>query len=664
MRRFFSKIILPLLALATVVALMVPPAPKLKLDYRKGAAWKDEALVAKFDFPILKTEAQMIQERLSSSGKVVPYFRFDAGKEERSISALASVVADEERLAVVAGCMRSFYESGIIADDALSSDAEMDFTEGKFYIQKDKRATVASDSEVLKLKDARARISEICPEAADLLEANLVYDPQTTRLVHSEYGGTVSPTMGYVSAGQVIVSQGEIVTAEIAQMLDSYKAEYANLVGVTADARYRIGGIILSVVIVLLLFFAIYFADNSILLDTSRLYYLLTVFALIAVVSLSVIRSNEKFTLLVPFTLSALYLQSFFRNRVIFPSFVFSLLPLLIFASDGTALFVMYLAAGTVAIYMFEFFNKGWRQFVTAGVTFLVLAVVYLGFHLFGVISGSVLQDMLYLFVGSMMTVAFYPLIFIFERIFSLVSQSRLEELCSTSGKLIREMESKAPGTFQHSLQVMNIADAASRSIGANTLLVRAGALYHDIGKIENPLCFVENESLAALDPGMTRYHAGITPLQSAQDILRHVEDGVRIAKKHHLPSVIVDFIRTHHGTATVSFFLRRYLDEGGDPSMTDQFRYGGPTPVSKEQIILMLSDSIEAASRTLKEYTPAAYDEFVEKIVADKMEMGQFVAADITLQELETLKECFKSYLAQMYHERIAYPTKNRNKK
>jgi len=300
--------------------------------------------------------------------------------------------------------------------------------------------------------------------------------------------------------------------------------------------------------------------------------------------------------------------------------------------------------------------------------TFVILALCMLPFILLGFIGmAQVPGILLRLFVASMLTVAGYPLIYLFERVFNLGSKSRLRELCDTTNPLLRELEHKAPGTFQHSLQVMNMADAAARAIDANALLVRAGALYHDIGKIANPQCFVENESLLAKNEA-DKYHFGLTPRQSSHDIIKHTIDGVEMARKHHLPSVITDFIQTHHGTSLVGYFYSKALGQDGEVSELD-FRYPGRRPQTKEQGILMVCDSIEAASRSLTEYTPEAYSAFVEKIVSGKLEEGQLNDSDLTLRELDVIKDTLKTYLAQMHHERIAYPdrktmtTNNNNK-
>jgi putative nucleotidyltransferase with HDIG domain len=249
--------------------------------------------------------------------------------------------------------------------------------------------------------------------------------------------------------------------------------------------------------------------------------------------------------------------------------------------------------------------------------------------------------------------VALYPLIYLFEKMFNLVSTTRLVELADTNNSLLRELSLRAPGTFQHCLQVMNMADAAARSVDANVPLVRAGALYHDIGKMKNPLCFIENEAPATAN----RYHDGLSAKESARAIIRHVDDGLEIAAKSGLPSVISDFIKTHHGTSSTGYFYTAYLNAGGDPTDVSDFFYHGEKPSTKEQVILMLCDSIEAASRSLKDYSEESFSNLVDNIVSGKMKAGQLENSDISVKELGTVKDVLKKYLAQLYHERIEYP-------
>jgi len=673
MKKGLYRIAVPLGIAFLLLVLLMPRNAKFAYDYRKGRTWKYETLYAQFDFPIYKTEEQMREERGEASSEAIPYYKFSDEITARNLRAVERLELGNLRSAVVSS-MRAIYQKGVMADEGSRrhSSSEPDV----IYVQRDKRAVKYPTSEVYRLTEARSRLlSDIAAVSGanvdslfravgvyDLLVPNLLFDEQTTDLVHAESATTVSPTSGYVNAGQLIVQEGEIVTAEIAQMLDSYKREFeANVGYLGPPALLLVGNLLIALAILVLLYLSIYF-NNPRIFEDSRFPYLVVVFLLGAVASLILIRAGERFLLLFPFTLVALLLQAFMRNRVVVPVYVVSLLPLLIFSHDGVVLFVMYFVAGMVSILAFRYFNRGWKQFITALITFAVLALVYLGFRAADMVAGNVWRALLHLFIGSMATVAGYPLVYLFERLFNLVSNSRLIELCDVSNPLIRELEQKAPGTFQHSLQVMNMVDAAARAIGANADLVRTGALYHDIGKMNNPLCFVENESLVARE-GVPKYHAGLTPEQSAHDIIRHVQDGVEIARKNHLPDAIVDFIRSHHGTTTTGYFYSQFLRDGGDPALAGEFRYPGIKPVSKEQIILMLCDSVEAASRTLKEFTPEAYSAFVERIVSGKMDEGQFDRADISISELGTVKETLKQYLAQIHHERIVYP-KQKTKK
>jgi putative nucleotidyltransferase with HDIG domain len=355
---------------------------------------------------------------------------------------------------------------------------------------------------------------------------------------------------------------------------------------------------------------------------------------------------------MIPFTLVALYLLAFFKKRVVFTVYIISLLPILVFASNGMELFFIYLTAGVVGMLVFGYFNRGWLQFVTAFIVFIVMVAVWFAFRLADGLSGvNEYGAILNMALAAFLSVAGYPMVFLFEKIFALVSNSKLVELSDTGNPLLRQLADKAPGTFHHSLQVMNLADAAARSIGANVLLVRAGALYHDIGKMANPQCFTENES------GGVRYHEGLSPKESAKDIIRHIADGIEAAEKHNLPEVIKDFIRTHHGTSAAGYFLTTYLNDGGDPADVDDFYYKGIRPMTKEQVVLMICDSVEAASRSLKDYSYDTISALVDRLVDSKIADGQFADADISLKEVEVVKKEIKAYLQQMYHTRIAYP-------
>ena len=661
---FRWKTVIPLVVSFAVLMVLVPRTAKWGYDYSKGQAWRYETLVAQFDFPLLKTTEQIAKEKADLSSTVIPYYKMSTevvGESFRKIEGMSFADVPGLKSSLVRH-LSDIYNKGIIPE--IQDNVEL------IYVQKGKRAEKVPVSEVYLLPQARIAllhgVSTDCPEVNvdsiirsksiyDLLAVNLVYDEQITALVHSQTQSMVSTTSGFVNAGTIIVNNGELITAEVAQMLDSYKAEYEQSYGYDKPlAAIWLGNALLVLGILICLYFAIYFSNAMIFKDYNRYLYVVVVFTLIASVELILIKFAPQWIFIFPFSVAALYLQAFFRTRVIYPVYIATLLPLLLFAENGAAVFMMYLVSGVITLYVFKHFSKGAKQFIAASINFVCTAILFSAFVITGVINVDYLPTLGLICIGSILQVALHPFVYLLERSFNLVSSTRLQELSDTSNELLRQLEQKAPGTFQHSLQVMNLASAAARAINADEILIKAGALYHDIGKIKNPLCFVENESLTSTD---AKYHADITPLQSAQDIIKHVTDGVELAQAHKLPSVITDFIRTHHGTTCVSFFYDKYLKEGGDPELKKEFLYPGPTPTTKEQVILMLSDSIEAASRTLRDYSQESISALVDRIFAYKIEDGQLEQADITLKEIDTIKIVMQTYLGQMYHERIKYP-------
>jgi len=655
----------------------MPRTAKFNYDYKKGTPWPYETLISQFDFPILKTEEQIQEERDHSGTIVVPYFRYSEEVTSASIKKVQSLDlgAYNGIRPLLVSRLSDIYAKGVISDGKVKLDrGAAQVSENLIYIQRNKRAAQYPRSEVYKVSDARdqlvAMVAKSYPSVAldslfrrsgvyETIVPNLLYDKSMTELTHAESADYVSPTLGYVKADEKIVSKGEIVTAEIGQVLDSYKEEYNKVYGYSGPRVLLIlGNVLLALALVVVLYFGIYFSNPNVFGDRKRYHYLLFIFVLSALVTFGMQRFAPGALYMMPFPVLALYLLAFFRKKVVLPVYMVSLLPLLIFCGNGMELFVMFLTAGAVTIQTFGSLNKGWNQFLNAAILFGVEAAVFLAFRLIDVGSSGVWWlNLLQIAVGAILTVAAYPLIYLFEKVFNLVSVTRLIDLADTNTPLLQELSAKAPGTFQHCLQVMNLVDAVGHATDANVPLLRAAALYHDLGKMANPLCFVENESL---NHGAVKYHDGKSPEESAADIIRHVDDGLAIAAEHRLPEEIKSFIRTHHGTSSTAFFLNKYLNEGGDPSQTSAFYYHGQRPTTKEQVILMVCDSIEAASRSLKDFSPESCDRFVEGIVAGKEKAGQLEEADITIHDLNLMKSMLKTYLQQIYHGRVAYPKRN----
>ena len=662
------KVYAPLILIFILLVFLMPRSSRFSYDYEKGTPWKYETLIAQFDFPILKTDEQYQRELENAGARIIPYYRYDAKVTSKVADALSA--RDFGTLDTVKQAVTDIL-SDIYAVGVLSSSNSQEGVEGVIYVQKDRRAVKVPVSEVYSLDDASGILKERLAALSagydadslysaagldGLIEPNLIFDQQTTDLVHEESYDHISPTLGVVRSGLVIVSEGEMVTAEIEQMLDSYKAEYDANVGYMGPHLMQwTGDMLIAFFLVLLLFLAMYYCNSSIFEEYNKYLYLLMVFLLSAVGSSLVARIDPGRFYMMPFLLIIFYQLAFFSRRMVFSVYFISLLPMLIFAPNGMELFVIYLVAGTVGILVFEYFNKGWLQFVTAFILFVVMVLVWVAFRFMEGMTFADYRTILDMALGAILSVAGYPLVYLFEKMFRLVSTSKLVELSDTSNPLLRMLADKAPGTFQHSLQVMNLADAVARSVDANVPLIRTAALYHDIGKIANPQCFTENAT-----PGVN-FHAGLTAKESAQEIIRHVSDGLALAEKYGLPEIIREFIVTHHGTTATGYFLNTYLNAGGDPEDTADFYYDGVKPTSKEHVILMFCDAVEAASRSLKDYSPESISDLVDRIVDGKIKEEQLGDSEMSLKEIAVVKDAMKTYLQQMYHSRVAYPKRRK---
>ena len=664
-----SRIYIALAALLLFLLAIMPRGGKFNYDYKKGSPWAYETLVSQFDFPILKTEEQIQSEMDAAGSSVVPYYRFNEQVSSKALKSAEELdLGSHENLRPTDTRSLSFvYSRGVMAD--MSSDKNS-ATSGVILVQRDKRATRMPAEDVYTVSTATSKvisdIKRVYPRddadslitscgVLDLITPNLFYDKESTDLVHAQSVDYISTTQGFVSAGQTIVSSGEIITAEVEQMLDSYKREFETSMSYSGPKFFLwAGNGIVALAIVVLLFLSLLFTSPDIFGNWNRFLYIIFLVALSATVTFIFEKAETNLLYLVPFQLFAMYLLAFFRKRVVMPVYIVLLLPLLIFAHNGIELFVIFLVAGFVMMLAFGHFNKGWSQFITAFIVFFAAAVTFIGFRFVNDVRGVAgMSKMVYLFLGTLISVAGYQFVFLFEKLFGLVSNQRLLDLCDTNNPLIVNLSHKAPGTFQHSLQVMNMSEAAARSIGADVTLARAGALYHDIGKTLNPLCFIENQN-----PSLGKdYHDHLSYEQSAHDIIRHVSDGLDLAKKHGLPEIVQEFILSHHGTSVTTYFYNKYVNEGGDPDNVAPFQYSGHKPTTKEQSIVMLCDSLEAASRSLKDTSAESFDKFVEGMVSSKSRQGQLDDSDLTLRELEIIKKVLKEYLKQIYHERIEYP-------
>lgn len=661
------KVYVPLVLLFILFVFLIPKSPKFNYEYKKGEHWKHETLVAEFDFPVLKTTDELQAEKDAAKKNTIPFFRKKAASYEAAADRVRNM--DYGHLAplrpILTAAVRNIYAKGIFADADekyyMQAPGEIVYIQRADAGDKDKYETSEIFTEAAARQYLVSSIQSVYGDDApaiydtlnvsELIIPDLEFDLEVTEQIYTDNIYDISLTRNYVERSVVLVENGQVVTDEIANILDSYKAEYGKSVSYGGSPFAQWLGIsLIALLLVVLFFFAIFFCNYKIFNQYNKYLYILLLYALISVITFVLAKYDAKVYYMVPYTLVSMYMMAFFTKRFVMIVYFISLLPLLVVSPGSVDVFFMHLLGGFMSIHVFERFNKGWLQFVGSFILYMIMSMVWLGFALIQETLGN-WPMLLYIAVSAGLSVAGYPLIYLFERIFMLVSSSKLVELSDTSNPLLRMLADKAPGTFHHSLQVMNLADAAARAIDANIPLVRAAALYHDIGKINNPQCFIENEA-----PGV-KVHDGLSPRESAMLITRHVPDGLALAEKHNLPKILRDFIASHHGTTSASYFLTKYLNAGGDPEDVSDFYYEGIKPVTKEQVIIMLCDAVEAASRSLKDYSTESISKLVEGIVDGKAAAGQLTDSEVSLREIAVMKDVMKSFLQQVYHSRIAYP-------
>ena len=668
------RIYICFIVLAALMILLYPKEGKFQYEYQKGRPWVYETLIAPIDFPILKTEAEMLKEKEDRASETVAFYSYDPTvappRLEQFAHKAVEIDLSNQLTREMYDHLREAYDRGIVAD--LNTG---EYSDEVISIKRDKRFIETPATEVYDIEriysilksdlvygypemdiDSIATLLSI----RDFIVPNLLFDENTTQMVHREAVNYISPTKGMIYAGQLIVSEGEIVTSDICQILDSYKAEYKLSYGYTGSPNaLLISHLLLVFAILALFFFVLWFVGRTCLEDLRKLVFLMLLLFLSFAAVAVLFRVDQHLLYLFPFAIGALYLSAFFHDDLACALQLVYLLPLLVIPENGVELYFTFAVGALVGLLAYGRFNRGWLQFVNALFIFLALAVVNFSFKLgTGDLSYAFKStNFLYLGISAILSIVLYPFVYLFEKVFGFVSYSRLWDLTDTNNPLLRNLQQKAPGTFQHALQVANLAEHAAREIGADGMLVRVGALYHDIGKLENPMCFIENQAEGV------NYHAGLTPEESARAIIKHVDDGLALARKANLPESVCDFIASHHGRSRTLYFYNVYCNGGGDPANTEPFTYNGILPKTKEQVVVMMADAVEAASRTLKDYSEESISQLVERILASRFDDSQLAQADISLKEIGQVKESFKRYLQQIYHARIAYPKRQKPK-
>jgi putative nucleotidyltransferase with HDIG domain len=661
------KYFLYLVSVALIV-FFFPKGGKFKYEFQKGKPWQYENLYAPIDFSIKKTEVEIADEQRSLLDNKTDYYTFDAdvpGNVKKALQtdlegffAQSSYPESQQGVIMTAGLevIDSIYGVGVFQDLPTSSS---------ILLVKNNEARPLGANSFMDLPESKKRVSGILSTkrtpAKEVLETliirtleiNVFYDEALTERALEEELSKISFTRGEVSEGRLIIAKGEVVEAENFKILNSLKEEYESELW-RGDNYYFIllGYTILVALVLIMLFLFLKRYRTEIFQNNNKVTFIFVNVLLMVLATTLMVKNNESYVYVVPLCILPLILKNFFDARLGLFVHVLTVLILGFVVPNSFEYIFLQIIAGIVTILTASELYKRANLFISVGQITLIYIIGYFAFH---AIHEGNLENIEWVLFGvfilnGLLTLFAQPLIYMYEKIFGLISDVSLLELSDTNSKLLKELSEKAPGTFHHSLQVANLAEAAANEIGANAMLVRVGALYHDIGKMSKPTFFTENQ-ITSVNP-----HDDLPPKESAKIIVDHVINGIEIARKNNLPDRIIDFLRTHHGTTLVFYFYKKQQELEQEVNEKD-FRYPGPIPFSKETAILMMADAVEAASKSLKNPTYGIIDEFVEKIVKGQMQANQFLNANITLKEIEMVKKVLKQKLTNIYHLRVEYP-------
>ena len=609
--------------LAAVIVLLFPRYNNsFRYHYEVGKPWGYSSLTADFDFPIYKTDDQMKMEQKQLLSTFTPCYKY--------------LPRMQRQILVV-----SLQDMEYLHSEDVSRIAVMQGRVSKTYPL----------TEVYTPKSAYAHFGYECVQ-------NLVLDTALTTTMREKLLSTLSPTQGMVQKGEKIIDKGDIVTDHTYQVLQSLRRAYDDE---SAGHRQRtlsiLGEAILVVLFLCLFVIYLYVFRIQYLRSTSTvLFFSLQIFIVIALACLA-LRFNLS-VYLIPFAWVPILTRVFFDSRTaLFLHFTTVLIASIVVPAPVEFFFIQ-IVVGMVAVSSLSDMTRRAQLVQTAAWILLVQTVAYtaITFAQTGVLSSIDLWMYLYFFICALLTIGCYGLIYTFEKMFRFISSITLVELTDINSDLLHTLAEKAPGTFQHSMQVSNLAAEAAKTIGANALLVRTGALYHDIGKMTDPLYFVENQN------GAENPLLALDPRDAAQVVISHVTEGERIARRNHLPEVVINFITTHHGTSLVRYFYNTYANNHPDEQVDKTlFQYPGPKPTTKEAAILMMADAIEARSRSLDDFSEAAISKAVNQMIDAQIADGQFAETPLSFKDLEDIRRVFVSRLTAMNHHRISYPTLNK---
>ncbi|HEY9220187.1 MAG TPA: HDIG domain-containing metalloprotein [Lutibacter sp.] len=667
------KLFLYIITIVLVVYLF-PKGGQFKYEFQKGKPWQYENYYSPFDFSIKKSTPEIEAEKLQIKETSKQFFEYNEeivvavrkNTSEKILEYLATTNLSKQNknrlLQKADEILSEIYEYGYL--DPLSEQkvdkVEITLRKGNAIqdIQPTKLFVSTQISDFLKKKFGKQPLSReekaILTIISNELKHNVTFDENFTQKAYDENLSHISYTKGLVAEKERIIFKGDIVEGEKLVKLNSLKNEFDSQVWSKSNSNWIVLGYSLLVALsflMLLLFLRKYRLD--IFDNNNKVTFIFFNMVLVILLITLIVKYDAKFIYAAPIAILPLVLKAFFDSRLGLFAHTLTVLLLGFIVPNSFEFVFLQIIAGIVTILTISELYKRANLFLSVLQITFVYFVSYFAFSVIqeGNAQYLNLEKLTYFAMNGAATLFVLPLIYIFEKLFGLVSDESLKELSNTNSKLLRELAEKAPGTFQHSLQVANLAEACANEIHANSMLVRTGALYHDIGKIENPMYFTENQ-VTNVNP-----HNELTPTDSAKIIIDHIINGVELAKKNHIPDRIIDFIRTHHGTTLVYYFFKKEEELSGNVFAESHFHYPGPIPFSKETAILMMCDAVEASSKSIKEPTAKSFDELVEKIVNKQMDDGQFMNADITFKELQTIKKVLKKKLKNIYHLRIEYP-------
>ena len=689
-----EKIFRLFLFIITLVVILYsfPRQAKFKYEFSKGQPWMHETIIAPFDFSILKSEDELDIEKEIIKSQNFPIYNYSDAifeiKAEEFVKLFEEKwVAENKVNKDQKFTFKNLFRKKIKSDKSAKLDLvnfgynylKNIYTIG--IIQLNNEVNFESNNSLLLKKGSVAESKEfadfysinqlanqihltnklsdkdydfLVPLLLVSLEHNILFDKKSTDDFLLAELQNISPTKGLIIEGQVIVNKGELVNADRNQILLSLKKEYEGSEwNFTAYLLVLLGQFILVGISLLILWLFLKQYRIEVLENTTKISMILSLVIIMVVVSTIVLSLSLNWIYIIPFCISPIILKAFFDNRVALFVHLITILIIGFIMPNSFEFVFVQLIAGIISILTVLKMYKRAQLFMSVAKVIGAYLLVYVALSIIhdASFSGVESSKLLQFAASGALTLFAYPIVFLFEKIFSLVSDISLLELTDTNSPLLRRLSEESPGTFQHSLQVANLAEMGALEVGANALLSRAGGLYHDIGKLKNPMYFIENQS-SNLNP-----HDDLEFDESADIIISHVLDGIEIAKENNLPDELIDFIRSHHGTTTVQYFYKQFIANFPDEEVDiKDFTYPGPKPFSKETAILMMSDSSEAAARSLKNPNAENIDALIEKVINHQINDNQFVNSDITLKEITQLKKLFKKKLVNIHHARVEY--------